>query len=710
MPEEFTRKHLHSKTTMFILLAVLLSLFALFAYWYKTRLIDKETLRVANHAKVISASLWNYDKLTPLDYLKLSMDANGYQKITVRDEYDRVFLRLEGKPVSPLEQLFTTTKLIHRHRLQSDITFNEKVIGTINVIWPCRAIYIYLYILFCIILLLNGIALYLKLLDAKLLLESRVQQRTAELESEIQERKRAQEELKFQAQRLSLHVRHTPLAVVEWSPDFKVIEWNKAAEKIFEFSRAEMLGESPFGTILPDSGDKEIEQIWQNLIEQSGGTRSVNSNRTKSGKIKTCDWYNTPLSDTEGNIIGVASLVLDITDQVEAENKNKLLQEQLVQAQKMEAVGNIAGGIAHDFNNLLQSISGYTQLLLLEFQQKGEDSTKLKGIERASRRAADLIQQLLTFSRKIESNLAPLNLNKEIVQIRRMLDRTIPKMINIDMKLDPDLNHIKGDPVQIEQIMLNLAINASHAMPEGGTLSITTTNVTLDPIFCAAHLGAKEGQNVLLQVFDTGIGMDSETIKRIFDPFFTTKETGKGTGLGLSSVYGIVQGHGGFIECTSTKRKGTCFRIYFPAIPQQQQIAVTDRDELPITGGTETVLLVDDESTIREIGTEMLVNYGYTVFPASSGEEGLEVYKKRGDSIDIIIMDLNMPGMGGFKCIQQLKHLDPNCLVLVASGYTPTESIQQATELGAEGFLFKPFQMADFLKKIRQTLDQKNEP
>lgn len=691
---------------MFILLVVLLTAFALFAHSYKSTLIDKETLRVANHAKVISASLWNYDRLTPLDYLTLSMDANGYKEITVRDEYERVFIRLEGKPLSTLEKLFSAIKLIHTHRLHSDIIFNGKVIGTINVKWPCRAIYMYLYILLCIILLLNGIALYLKLLDAKRFLESRVKQRTAELESEVQHRQRAQEELTFQAQRLSLHVRHTPLGVVELSPDFKILEWNRAAEKIFEYSRAEILGKSPFGTILPETGDKEIEQVWHNLIEQSGGTRSINRNRTKSGKIKTCDWYNTPLSDTEGNIIGVASLVLDITDQVEAENQNKLLQEQLIQAQKMEAVGNMAGGIAHDFNNLLQSISGYTQLLRIESEQKGEDTSKLQGIEKASQRAADLVRQLLTFSRKIESNLAPLNLNNEIEQIRRMLDRTLPKMIDIEMNLDPTLHHIKGDPIQIEQILLNLAINASHAMEEGGTLSIETSNVNLDTIFCESHLGAKMGPNALLQVFDTGIGMEPETVGKIFEPFFTTKETGKGTGLGLSSVYGIVQGHGGFIDCISKKGEGTRFRIYFPAINQHRPVTTTDMDEQPITGGTETVLLVDDESTIREIGTEMLTNHGYTVLTASSGEEGLELYNNKSDSIDIIILDLNMPGMGGFKCMEQLKHTAPDCLILIASGYTPTESIQRANQLGADGFLFKPFQMAAFLSKIRQTLDR----
>lgn len=694
---------------MLALLVALLVVFVFFVHSYRERQLVKEAIRVANHAKVISASLWNYDKLTPLDYLTLSIDANNYREITIRDEYDRVFLRLEGKPLSTFQSILSSIRLIRTHKLSSDIVFDDRHIGTITVSWPSRAIYLYMYILFCLILVLNGIALYLKLLDAKNSLESRVQQRTAELESEVQERKRAQEALKLQTQKLSMHVRHTPLGVVEWSTDFKITEWNMAAEEIFGYTRSEAIGKSPFNLILPEAEATHVSAIWENLVSHKGGTRSVNTNLTKSGKIKTCSWYNTTLLDNNGDVIGVASLVLDITDQVETESKNKLLQEQLMQAQKMEAVGNMAGGVAHDFNNLLQSISGYTQLLMLEHESRNEDLSKLQGIEKASRRAADLVRQLLTFSRKIESNLAPLNLNREIRQIRAMLDRTIPKMIEIEMKLDPEIFHIKGDPVQIEQILLNLAINASHAMMDGGILTIETQNVYLDSSFCNSHLGTSEGSYVMLRVTDTGIGMDRQTVKRIFEPFFTTKETGKGTGLGLASVYGIVQAHKSYIECSSEPGEGAQFTIFFPAIGQQQDMTAKGPDTTPIPKGTESVLLVDDEITIREIGTEMLRNYGYTVITASSGEEGLETYREKSEQIDIVIMDLNMPGMGGFRCMKELKAMDPDCLILVASGYTPAESIQRATELGADGFISKPFQMSSFLRKIRDTLDDRRQ-
>ena len=681
--------------------------FSIFVVFHQRYIVAFEFSKVENHAKVISGSLWTYEAQTPSDYLTLATEVNGYKRVVVEDDHGQIFIDIRGENVSKRDSFFYFLKLINVHQFKSAIIFEGRTIGLITVDWFSRAIYLYFYILFCMVLLLIGIGLYCKLLDAKRLLESRVKRRTADLEKEIQEHKRTESELEYQAQRLSMHVRNTPLGVVEWSLAFEITEWNKAAEVIFGYSREEVLGKTPFGFILPDAEEEHIRDIWRQLASQTGGVRSVNTNLTKSGRIKNCSWYNTTLTDDEGNIIGVGSLVLDITDQVQTERKNKILQQQLLQSQKMEAVGNLAGGIAHDFNNLLQSISGFTQLLLLDCNAKEEDCRKLKGIEQASQRAADLVRQLLTFSRKIESNLVPLSLNREIENIRTILDRTIPKMVAIKMDLEPDLYDIKGDHVQIEQILLNLGINANHAMPDGGTLTIATANVDLDSGFCTSHLGAQEGKNVLLQVSDTGFGMERATVDRIFEPFFTTKEVGKGTGLGLSSVYGIIVEHGAFIECSSVVGEGTVFRIYFPAIEEQPEIvtALEEKGQVNLPQGTETVLIVDDEKAILEIGAQMLLDSGYTPLTASSGEAGLQVYREHRKTIDIVVMDLNMPGMGGFKCMQALREINPEVCILVASGYTPAESIQKAKEIGADGFISKPFKLVDLSKIIRKTLD-----
>nr|WP_232370954.1 response regulator [Desulfogranum marinum] len=501
-----------------------------------------------------------------------------------------------------------------------------------------------------------------------------------------------------------MHVQHTPLAVIEWNLDFQIVEWNKAAEVIFGFSRDEAMGKTPFELLVPEEEKEQLSILWKKISNQKGSIRQINTNLTKDKKIKTCEWFNTPLLNSQGDFVGVASLALDITDRIKAEQTNKMLREQLLQSQKMEAIGNLAGGISHDFNNLLQGISGYTQLMLTTCDPTSKNYSHLQGILQACERAADLIRQLLTLSRKVESALGPLNLNEQVTQVRTILDHTIPKMIDIKIDLAPNLHTINADPIQIEQIILNMAINAHQAMPDGGTLSISTANTCLDAAFCAKHLQATQGPNVMLKIADNGPGMDQAILERIFEPFFTTKEVGQGTGLGLSTVYGIIQSHGAYIQCVSSPGKGTEFTIYFPAIVRQHERPKKPQKEDVDLGGNETVLIVDDEAIVREIAAEILTTHGYATLLAESGEEAIRIYAANKNTIDIVIMDLNMPGMGGFNSIRKLKALDPNVCILVASGYIPTESVKRATELGADGFISKPFQMINLLKKIRKTL------
>ena len=704
MPPIHTKKQLSVNTVMALLIMLSLTVFSLFAFFYQHHLLVKETAHIKNHATVISTSLWSYEPQAPKAYLTLAVKANRYEHATILDEQNQVFLHIEGPPYTRIETLLFTLGLLRAYQLTEPIIFNDTTIGYIDVKWACRSIYPFLYILFCLLLLLTGIWLFLTLLDAKALLEQRVLARTARLETEVHERKKAEEKIRLQTQHLSMHVQHTPLAVVEWSPEFKIVEWNKAAEAIFGFSRDEALGKTPYELFLPEEEKEQLQNLWNKLTNQSGGIRQINNNLTKDKEIKTCEWFNTPLLNRNGDFVGVASLALDITDRLKAEQTNKMLQKQLLQSQKMEAIGNLAGGISHDFNNLLQGISGYTQLMLANCDSTDKNYSHLQGILQASERAADLIRQLLTLSRKVESTLAPLNLNEQVIKVRSILDHTLPKMIDIRMDLAPDLHTIKADPVQIEQIILNIAINAHQAMPDGGILSISTANSCLDAAFCAKNIHATKGPNVMLKIVDNGPGMDQATKERIFEPFFTTKEVGQGTGLGLSTVYGIIQSHGACIECVSNPGKGTEFILYFPAVAHQQEQLDLPVEETVALGKHETVLVVDDEDIVREIGAEILATHGYTTLTAESGEEAIRIYAANQNKIDIVIMDLNMPGMGGFNCIRELKVLDPKVCILVASGYIPTESIKQATELGADGFISKPFQMTKLLKKIQETL------
>ncbi len=394
---------------------------------------------------------------------------------------------------------------------------------------------------------------------------------------------------------------------------------------------------------------------------------------------------------------GTLYFMRDITQQ-------KQLESDLIQAHKMESVGTLAGGIAHDFNNMLQAISGYAQMLSIGKTDTDPDMLKLGKIEDLVDRASDLTRRLLIFSRKVESELKPTDLNAEVNQVVKILERTIMKMIRIETRPAPDLKMINADPLQLEQIMMNLGVNARDAMPDGGKLIFATRNVALSPEFCMSHLDLEPGEYVLLTVTDTGYGMTADTISRIFEPFFTTKDSGKGTGLGLAMVYGIVNNHKAKIICESAPGKGTRFEIYFPAIRDGKQVkkkAQPKSDERP--EGYETILLVDDEPDVLDIGKEILAKFGYSVLTAASGEEAVSLYEEMGEGLSLVILDMNMPGMGGDACAAALKKIRPEVKILIATGYVESEQVSR--ELHVSGIISKPFRMSEILEKVRAILD-----
>ena len=404
-----------------------------------------------------------------------------------------------------------------------------------------------------------------------------------------------------------------------------------------------------------------------------------------------------PLFNIEGELIGIEGIGRDMSE-------HERLEAELFQAQKMEVVGTLAGGVAHDFNNILQAISGFTEILLFSKTENDPDYKRLTQIEKQVTRASQLVRQLLAFSRRSKSKLQAIDLNKELKKTKEVLIRTLPRMINIEFHLDNELKPIAADPNQIEQIITNLAVNARDAMPDGGKLILKTENVILDGEKYPEH---PAGKYILLSVSDTGVGMDRQTLEHIFEPFYTTKETGKGTGLGLAMVYGIVKNHNGFIRCFSKPERGTSFKIYLPVLETEDRNRdEEERKEEEIIGGDETILLVDDEEAILELGKEILEQYDYTVITAISGEEAIEIISKESTSTpDLVILDLNMPGIGGYKCLQELLKIDSRINVLVASGYSAEFEEKKIRETGARGFISKPYHMKQILKTVREVLD-----
>ncbi|MGA9535707.1 MAG: ATP-binding protein [Desulfobacterales bacterium] len=385
-------------------------------------------------------------------------------------------------------------------------------------------------------------------------------------------------------------------------------------------------------------------------------------------------------------------------------NEQKRLEKELQQAQKLEAVATLAGGIAHDFNNLLQAIQASSELLLLKTHE-GEPSFRiLNQIIGAVDRGGGLIRQLLTYSRKIKSDKRPIDLNDQAHQAHQLLQRTIPKMIEIDLRLEEDLKLVDADPVQIEQVPMNLAVNARDAMPDGGRLVIMTANRRRPEKHSGTQSTSPSQDWVLLSVSDTGHGMDKDTLEQIFEPFFSTKAPGKGTGLGLSMVHGIVKNHDGRITCRSTPGKGTSFRIYLPEVkPGMEKKPVEEKKEYQV--GNETILLVDDEEAVRQTGKERLERAGYTVLTASGGEMALGVYRQKTLKIHLVLLDLIMPGMGGISCLYELLQTDPGVKVVIISGYSPDEETMEVIEACTNGYLRKPYTGEQLLNTVRKALD-----
>jgi signal transduction histidine kinase len=415
----------------------------------------------------------------------------------------------------------------------------------------------------------------------------------------------------------------------------------------------------------------------------------------KDGRI--FDRFTAPVKGADGAIYGRLWSYRDVSDY-------KQLEEQLMQAQKMEAVGRLAGGTAHDFNNLLVPIISYAELGMMSAAPDSKLYSYMDHIVEATERAAAITQQILAFSRKQVLEVKVLDLNQIISAFQKMIQRLIGEDIEIAIFLSPNLSLVRADKGQLEQVLMNLAINARDAMPAGGKLTLETVNVYLDENYSQARPTSEPGHYVMMAISDTGFGMDDDTRQHIFEPFFTTKEMGKGTGLGLSTVFGIVKQHQGNIYVYSEPGQGTTFRIY---LPQAGAGVVTAVDEPPIptsTHGTETILVVEDEDMVREVVQETLEAHGYKVFQANNPLDGLQLALDHAGAIDLLVTDVIMPDMNGRQLYQEITRTSPHLKVLYISGYTDNVIVHHGILEEGIHFLQKPFNVRDLTQKVRQAL------
>ncbi len=516
---------------------------------------------------------------------------------------------------------------------------------------------------------------------------------------DITERKHAEEALRL----TQFAVDRAGDAAYWMVPDGRLIYVNEQACRVLGYSREELLSKR-IDEINPDFPPDVWVLHWEDLRQRKSFMMETR-HRAKDGRIIPVE-VNVNYVEFDGKEYNCAS-ARDISKRVKAQEMSHLLEAQLLQSQKMEAIGSLAGGIAHDFNNLLTGILGYANLLKSKAEPGSEVSRAAEVIQDAADRASQLTAQLLGFARKGKHLAVPVSIHKTIDSVAGLLERTMDKRIRIRKSFAPGSLVVDGDPTQLQQFILNLAMNARDAMPGGGEMTISTGIEDLDETYCASHPGSTPGRYVRIEVADTGGGIPQSNLEKIFDPFFTTKEQGRGTGLGLSMVFGIVKNHGGYIEVESKVGAGSRFKVYLPVSGGEP--VVEEPDFPPARGQGRSkgrILLIDDQETVRDVCTAMLRTLGYDVSTASDGREGVDHYRRFGKDIDLVIVDMVMPNLGGRDCFLRIKAMNPEVRAVLSTGFSMDGAVQEIMKEGITGFIQKPFRLEQLSHVVAKALER----
>ncbi len=519
------------------------------------------------------------------------------------------------------------------------------------------------------------------------------------------------EALRQSEQRLSQFYQQCPFAVIEWDRDFRVSEWNAAAERTFGYRRDEIMGEHA-RVIVPRKLWPLIDQVWRDLIGHKGGGRSRNENIRADGSTILCEWYNGQRLDENGDVVAVISLADDVTAQVRAEEERRQLERRMLEAAKLESLGVLAGGIAHDFNNLLVGILGSASLALLDMSADDPARRHVELIDRTGQRAAELTRQMLAYSGKGRFVVEAASLSRLVEEMAPLLAASVSKSTEFIYELDPKLPTIDADVTQIRQVVMNLILNAADALESGrGRVRVTTGILSRRPhVVVQMHEAPapRPGRYVYVQVMDNGGGMDEDTQARIFDPFFTTKQ--KGHGLGLAAVIGIVRGHRGFISVDSEPGAGTTFVVGLPIGPERtsRRMPPTARNTRVATAST--VLVIDDEPAVRDVVAEMLQAEGCQSLTAASGAAGLLLLIENEADVQLVLLDLNMPRLSGDEIYARIAKIAPQLPVVLMSGHAESQVIERFADAPIAGFIQKPFGATALSSVLRRMLSRPDQP
>jgi len=496
--------------------------------------------------------------------------------------------------------------------------------------------------------------------------------------------------------RLVLAIEQTADAVIITDTKGTILYVNPAFERITGYDRSEVLGKDPSVLKSNEQDPQAFRDMWS-ALETGKMWRGRLQNKKRDESIVTCDIIITPTRDDNNAIIGFVSVMRDVTRELQIE-------EQYLQAQKMESIGRLAGGIAHDFNNIMTAILGFGTMIL---DQVGDNHNLRHAVEQivsAGERATNLTRQLLTFSRKQITEVRTLDVNAVIIEMYQLLRRALGEDVELITELEDDVGSIRADAGLIQQVVMNLAINAKDAMPRGGTLTIRTKSAAINEAFCREHAQLNPGRYILLSIRDTGFGMSKDVIEHVFEPFYTTKPKGKGTGLGLATVYGVVQQCNGHIEIESEAGQGTTIKIWLPVISAEDDTLPVELEER-VDRGNETLLVVEDEELVRDLTLRILRSLGYQVLEACNGLEGLEIYRKSEKPIDLVLTDVVMPRMGGPEMVENLMKENADIKVLYTSGFTEIAVVEQGKPIAENRLIQKPYSRELLAEKIRWMLD-----
>ncbi|WP_444896735.1 hybrid sensor histidine kinase/response regulator [Microbulbifer sp. SSSA005] len=493
-------------------------------------------------------------------------------------------------------------------------------------------------------------------------------------------------------------VEHANSIIMRCDQHGRITSFNEYAQQLFGYTEAEIIGRHLIGTIVPasETSGRDLRQLIDRICQFPEEHRyNINENITKCGKRVWIAWTNKIISDEKGDPAGILSIGSDIT-------KQRLLEEELRQAQKMQAIGELAGGIAHDFNNMIHGINGYAEVIR-QISTDARINEYTNHILTTARHAAELTKQLLTFARKGNYQLKSCNTHEIIRDVCAMLTRTIDRRIEIDQQLDANRPHIVGDPAQLKSALLNIGINAKDAMPSGGSLSFVTANITIEKSASIADFEIQPGQYLLITITDNGTGMSDEVRRRIFEPFFTTKESGRGAGLGLAAVHGTIHLHKGAIQCQSREGIGSSFKLYLPISKPPIKKRTYQAKKLARERKLR-IMVVDDEAIVRTYSKALFEMNGHSVVTFATAEQAITYYRKYSDEVDLVLLDMIMPGMDGQELFAFLKRINPEVKAILSTGYSVDSKVQEVISDGVLDCIQKPFTFEHLSKKIEEMI------